>query len=342
MKATWVGQSGLDQTGNGLRTAVALFVAGVASLLAILMVFGGSKVAVAAEKVTISDYRPVFIPCYNGHGTLLIAIRQYNVASVPFCLLVNPNTLETSTAKAATLDFSKGLTPANVAATPFVRALNKYTAPPFKLQNHGILRGETVGPGVFLTVDMCPSKRSFEREMFAAVGQLKGNSGETVPLAIAMTGSWLQYHSAELAWLESEINAGRLAVTWVNHSHSHPYVPGVPLGKNFLLSAGVDFDRELLATEVLLLERGLVPGPFFRFPGLVADGRLVERLRELSLVPVGSDAWLAKGETPSDRSIILVHGNGNEPLGITRLLPLLAQGRQKLLPLRLAIDGVVK
>ena len=38
------------------------------------------------------------------------------------------------------------------------------------------------------------------------------------------------------------------------------------------------------------------------------------------LIPVGSDAWLAKNEVPSAGSIVLVHGNGNEPVGVEKLL----------------------
>ena len=85
---------------------------------------------------------------------------------------------------------------------------------------------------------------------------------------------------------------------------------------------------------MLLLENGLIPSPFFRFPGLVADGGLLEKLRQLSLIPIGSDAWLAKGENPANGSFILVHGNGNEPQGVRKLLPLLrGENHLRLLPL---------
>jgi hypothetical protein len=126
----------------------------------------------------------------------------------------------------------------------------------------------------------------------------------------------------------------------VNHSGSHPYDPEAPLARNFLLTPGIDFVSEVLSTERLLLARGLLPSVFFRFPGLVADEKLVRKLRELSLIPVGSDAWLAKGDIPKRGSIILVHGNGNEPQGIMKALPLLRKsGQVKFLPLNEAITG---
>jgi peptidoglycan/xylan/chitin deacetylase (PgdA/CDA1 family) len=188
--------------------------------------------------------------------------------------------------------------------------------------------------GMFLTVDLCPSKRPFERAFFEAVADLAEKNGKATPVALAMTGVWLQQHKEELGWIEREIRQGKLAVTWVNHSYDHPYDPKAPLERNFLLSPGTDFERQVLATEALMLENGLLPSPFFRFPGLVADGVLLEKLRRLSLIPIGSDAWLAKGEAPKTGSFILVHGNGNEPQGIARVLPLLKQNHGlRLLPL---------
>ena len=49
---------------------------------------------------------------------------------------------------------------------------------------------------------------------------------------------------------------------------------------------------------------------------------LVDRIVGFGLVPTGSDAWLAKGQTPRPGSIVLVHGTGNEPLGVRRFLAL--------------------
>ena len=150
----------------------------------------------------------------------------------------------------------------------------------------------------------------------------------------------LEQHQDELDWLKREIRQGKLAVTWVNHSYHHAYDPKAPLERNFLLTPGTDFEREVLDTEVLMLANGLLPSPFFRFPGLVADGRLLGKLRSLSLIPVGSDAWLAKGEAPKRGSFILVHGNGNEPQGIARVLPLVRETPGlRLLPLKAAFAG---
>ncbi|MCP6612730.1 hypothetical protein NL511_31210, partial [Klebsiella pneumoniae] len=70
--------------------------------------------------------------------------------------------------------------------------------------------------------------------------------------------------------------------------------------------------------EVEFLSRGQIPSIFFRFPGLISDQPCIENLARHSLIAVGSDAWLALGQSPKSGSIILVHANGNEPQGIHR------------------------
>jgi hypothetical protein len=76
-----------------------------------------------------------------------------------------------------------------------------------------------------------------------------------------------------------------------------------------------------------MIDNGLLPSAFFRFPGLVSDPKLVRRVISYGLIPVGSDAWLAKNQAPSPGSIVLVHGNGNEPIGIERFLALVKKER---------------
>jgi hypothetical protein len=287
----------------------------------------------------IIDYQPIFHICRDASGTASLAIRRFSRDGVFEFLLVNPQTLKTAVVPAAATSPASTQDAAEVEHSPFVTALARFDGQP-RLQNAGLIHATSPQRGIFLTVDMCPSKRPFEREMFAAVADLSGKMGGPVPLAVAMTGKWLERHPEELLWLKEQVASGKLAITWVNHSFSHPYDPQKPLNVNFLLTPGIDFTKEVLTTEMALLEQGLIPSPFFRFPGLVADGTLLKKLRRLSLIPVGSDAWLAKGERPKNGSIILVHGNGNEPQGIRKLLPLLrGDNPPRLLPLPTAIMG---
>ncbi|WP_239027592.1 polysaccharide deacetylase family protein [Geomonas diazotrophica] len=285
----------------------------------------------SSHALQISDYRALREPVADRSGRELWAIRGFKEDGVPHRLAVDPVTLQSFDLPAADLvprregDFN---------ATRLGRAVKRYTAPPYRLQNGGATRAETAADGFFLTVDLCPSKRPFERELFEAAAAL--SRGKAVPVAVMVTGVWLESHPEEVAYLKGEVAAGRLAVTWVNHSWHHHYDPKVPLPGNFLLAPGTDLRAEVLQLEQQLLSRGMVPSPFFRFPGLVSDGAAMNLLAELSLVPIGADAWLAKGEQPRRGSFILVHGNGNEPKGVRLALPLLKGVGVHLLPLAAA------
>jgi hypothetical protein len=76
-------------------------------------------------------------------------------------------------------------------------------------------------------------------------------------------------------------------------------------------------------TEKELIDKGQIPSLFFRFPGLISDREIYLKVISYGLVPVGSDAWLAKNQMPSDGSIVLVHANGNEPLGLKKFFTLI-------------------
>ncbi len=55
----------------------------------------------------------------------------------------------------------------------------------------------------------------------------------------------------------------------------------------------------MLEAGKVLVSHNIAPSPFFRFPGLVSDQTLIEKLKDFGFIPLGSDAWLAKGEKSS-------------------------------------------
>ena len=292
----------------------------------------------AGQAAPLADYRVIRQPVSDRAGRALLAIRSFNSGGVARLLVVDPATLMSYDLPAGDVK-SCGADSADPAAcsTRLAKALQKYNSAPYRLQNGGATRAEAEVDGLFLTVDLCPSTRPFERELFEAAGAL--GKGAPVPVAVAVSGVWLASHPEEVSYLKGEIAAGRLAVTWVNHSWHHHYDPKAPLEQNFLLAPETDHLSEVLELEQQLLAQGLVPSPFFRFPGLVSDRATMARLRELSLIPIGSDAWLAKGEQPRRGSFILVHGNGNEPKGVQLLLPMLKGKELRLLPLPAAFGS---
>ena len=210
-----------------------------------------------------------------------------------------------------------------VKGTPYGKALADCEKNANRRQDAGIVRGLPGARGVVLTVDLCPSTRPLDRGLFRAILQNFLAEEKPVPMGIAITGRWMEEHPEDLAWIRELEAAGEIAITWINHSYNHRYNKDLPLSRNFLLEAGTDPDVEVLGTEKAMIQRGLCPSAFFRFPGLVSDASLVRRIVAYGLIPVGSDAWLAKGQRASSGSIVLLHGNGNEPVGISDFLALL-------------------
>jgi hypothetical protein len=295
----------------------------------------------------ISNYHALFKPFYDAKRELRIAIRQYDSGSASNLLVLNPFSLTNEIIPARTVNFSEDIAPSVWEDTPFYKALETYTAAPYKLSNFGLTSASEYTSGIFLTIDMCQSNKLFEQLMFQRVINLPQRQNGPIPIAIAFTAKWANQHPTELAWILQQVALDNLDVTWINHSYSHPYNSKVPLNKTFMLTPGIDFQAEVLQNEIAMLERGIVPAPFFRFPGLISDQNLIQALKKLSLIPIGSNAWLALGQTPRPGSIILVHGNGNEPVGIKLLLAFLQEHQQefqrgeiKLLPLKDAFAGL--
>jgi hypothetical protein len=266
----------------------------------------------------------------DGPGPLVV-LRSFRNDGRRFLLVVDPRTLETRTLPAAGVSVERRPWPAvrkMIADTVYGRALAEAEEHGAPLQDAGLTRLRPAAPGVDLTVDLCPSRRPLDRVLFTALVEELGRFQKPVPVAVALTGAWMREHSEDLAWLLSLVRAGELAPTWVDHSFHHRSSPTLPIRDNFLLEAGTDLASELLETERAMLAAGLTPSVFFRFPGLVSRPEIYARVVAFGLVPVGSDAWLAKNEWPRDGSIVLVHANGNEPLGVRRFLQLLRDQKE--------------
>jgi len=169
--------------------------------------------------------------------------------------------------------------------------------------------------GYALTIDLCekPRKkeRHFETRLFDFLEKISLERHATIPVGIAVSISWIKQEPFAFERIVQMRDSGTLNVTWINHSATHPVNQG-----KFLTEANTDFTMEVLATEKYLLERGEIPSVFFRFPGLVYNQDLLTKLKEFSLIPLDANTWLAKGKKIQDGSVILIHGNGNEPEGI--------------------------
>jgi hypothetical protein len=274
---------------------------------------------------TVSNYK-AFTGSAVYNNTNYILTRKFERSGKTCYLAVNPATMETTVIPLV----DKDITPKKWADlliqyknTPYINALLTAQKQSFSLQDAGIIHGFPKEKGITLTIDLCPSHKRLDRIIFTSLVTEFKKIETPVPLALSITGRFMLTHSDDINWLKELVKADDLKITWINHTYNHHYDPKVPLQDNFLLAPGTDLDFEILGTEIALLQNGLMPSVFFRFPGLVSDNKIVTKITDFGLIPIGSDAWLAKGQQAQQGSIVLIHGNGNEPIGVNDFITLL-------------------
>jgi hypothetical protein len=205
----------------------------------------------------------------------------------------------------------------------YEKALRKAEKQSRFIQNAGIQSGMPKETGISLTADLCPSSHPLDKRIFTEIFEQFKKVEQPVPVALSITGIWMRQHPQDLEWLKEMNFKNEIYITWINHSYNHRVSKSLPLKENFLLQPGTDINFEVLGTEQAMLKNGLLPSVFFRFPGLVSDQQLIYKITNFGLIPIGSDAWLAKGQQPQSGSIVLIHGNGNEPVGVNAFINLL-------------------
>lgn len=201
---------------------------------------------------------------------------------------------------------------------------------------------------IYLTVDLCQSsKPGFEEDFFKSLISYGKEHNKVINVAISLTARWIMKHKKEFNMLKRWNVNKDLIITWVNHTYNHFYNSSLPDNSNFMIHDIENSYDEVVNNEIYMLNNGVTPSVFFRFPGLVYNDKLLEQLKYFNLVTINSDAWLAKIHAQSSDSssikldkwisnhentlfksgsIILVHGNKNEHLGISIFLKLLKQG----------------
>jgi len=256
----------------------------------------------------------------------LMILRSFDNYGKHYLLLVNPQTLETRIDES---DFYQVRPMTLLQArtfffkTPYEKALYKADKQSVAIQDAGIEIGMPKETGISLTADLCPSHRPLDKVIFTDIIAEFKKVEKPVPVALSITGVWMRQHPQDLEWLKKMQADKEIYITWINHSFNHRVSLTEPLKENFLLEPGTDINYEVLETEKAMLKNGLLPSVFFRFPGLVSDQELVYRITDFGLIPIGTDAWLAKGQQPQAGSIVLIHGNGNEPVGVKDFINLL-------------------
>jgi len=256
------------------------------------------------------EHYHVYVKAYQSEGHLFITLRHFSHQNITYYVTLNPYTLETAIQELSGIP----LHPLDEQfwQTPFAALLTQATS--FDTQGGASKALTSIPHAIYLTMDLCPSSKTGYESAF--LNDLTSKNG-TTPIAIAISTAWITHH--EEAFEELRHNT-QLNITWINHTLSHFYDPHLPNNKNFMLHDKTDIEHEILGLEQSLIERGVIPSVFFRFPGLISDKKLMQALRETYfLIPLSTNAWIAKNEPVREGSFILIHGNKNEPNGIKLL-----------------------
>ncbi len=278
----------------------------------------------AAEQV--KNYRTEFSACsLSSDTTLYIGLRSFTMDSISKMLIVDPNDMKTRIvfrSVVAGKDYPLSYLHTARKTSAYMQALDSALKNRLSLQDAGLRHGYSMQKGIELTADLCPSGKHLDRSLFKKLIETFGERQKPIPIALAVTGKWMENHEGDLQWLMDLEKKGYFSITWINHSYNHRMAKDIPLKQNFILEKGTDIESEVLRTEKKMIEHGITPSVFFRFPGLVSDSMVFSKIIGYGLIPIGTDAWLAKKEKPSNGSIVLVHANGNEPYGINQFFKL--------------------
>ncbi len=273
----------------------------------------------------ISNYK-VYFAFGNIKSENILIIRKFDQAGKQFYVGVDIDNLETKIISSTQISV-KALRwqqiLLNYSNSAYVRAIKAAKTNSNSIQNSGVIHGYPKEKGAVLTIDLCPSHKPLDRVIFNSLITAFEKAEKPVPIALSITGRFMLTHSEDMLWIKDLIASCEISITWVNHSFNHNYNPKIPMKDNFLLEPNTDINFEILGTEIALLQYGFLSSVFFRFPGLVSNARIVDTVIDYGLIPIGSDSWLAKGEPIHGGSIILIHGNGNEPKGVEDFLRLL-------------------
>ena len=291
----------------------------------ILLIFSTEIGFSQNKSAEVTNYQVYFGTVKFGKTSYII-IRKFIKDTKPCFLLVNPDDMSTKIVlaegcKAIKEGFSN--IEKKFSQSAYFHVLNNADNNAKVMQDAGITHCLPKEKGINLTIDLCPSSRPLDRVLFKSIINAFDTIERPIPIAIAISGNWIKKHEQDLAWLKELQNKGEVDITWINHTLNHFYDKKLPLKNNFLLNKTNNIRKEILGNEELMIENGLEPSVFFRFPGLISNIALLDSVSNFGLIAIGSDAWLAKGDSIHNGSIVLVHGNGNEPLGVKKFIELI-------------------
>jgi len=289
------------------------------------------SIKVNCQKSLIENYQLYFAYTKIDNQEFIV-IRKFIKNKNEYFLMINPKNLESSiisekNCTAIKSNFSEIKN--KFSETKYLRLLDESKANAMLLQDAGITHSLPTEAGINLTIDLCPSNHPLNKNIFIALLKAFKNIEKPIPLAIAVSGYWINNHKNELNWIKELQSENEIDICWINHSLTHHYNKSKPLNNNFMLMKKTNVTFEILGNEKKMIENDLLPSVFFRFPGLISNEALIDTVYNYGLITVGSDAWLAKGNKANAGSIVLIHGNGNETIGVSEFLKLLISKKKE-------------
>lgn len=255
-------------------------------------------------------------------STLIKLIRQINIDGTLNYLVVKAKTLETFIIEEQDIRIHTRKSAISESNTHFNKILKKYKLTPVKeLKDKELTTSNYIK--CILTIDMCTSSSnpniSWEKEdLFDFLIEFSKQEHIGVPVILFVTNKWIINNESKFEQLIKWKSEGKINITWGNHSANHRLNKDSKGKLWFLTAYNVNFKKEVLSVEELLLSYGQVPSVFFRFPGLIYNTDLLKQLNELSLIAIDSNAWINKGQPVKNGAVILIHGNGNEHEGVKK------------------------
>ena len=257
---------------------------------------------------------------------LYSGIRSFSSNQHNYNLIVSDATLDTFVVKSSILLKKLNMKKVRKKSSTYEKIKAQGKAKMVSDLSHlAIKKNKPIGDARFsITIDLCPSRKKWDDDLFQSLIGLSTkrlrNNSNPLPVGIAITGRWIKQNQKSFNKLKAWHLKGMLDITWINHSFSHPLRPNQFKKYEFMTASNVSLEREALRLEKILLNEGLIPSIWFRFPGLAFNQKRLTQLGNLGLIPLGSNAWIAKGQRIRDGSVVLLHGNGNERPGVDKFL----------------------
>jgi peptidoglycan/xylan/chitin deacetylase (PgdA/CDA1 family) len=161
---------------------------------------------------------------------------------------------------------------------------------------------------ILLTSDLCPCVGKYSSNFYRELERIGRERGIRIPLIVFFSGNWVL---KKMTFLE-EIK--KYDISFIAGNHTIRHVRKKNMRTDLL-------ESEILGAEKIMLEAGLLPSYFFRFPGLVHGKQDIETIARLNIIALDANVWM--GMRTRNWGFLLVHSNGVVPSEVRKFISFL-------------------